>query len=68
MAGHQVDRVVAREWVVSVRSSTSDMYYGKYLVWAKTDEQARWKALRRANDEWPPGFSIETYGVRRLGK
>lgn len=68
MASNQVDRIVAKEWVVSVRSSTSDTYYGKYLVWAKTEEQARWKALRRANDEWPPGFSIETYGVRRLGK
>lgn len=59
---------VAKEYVVSVRSSTSDTYFGKYLVWAKTEQHAKWKALRRANDEWPPGFSIEVYGLTILDK
>ena len=64
MALDRVDDETHR-YHVSVCSSTDDMFWGTYEVYAKTKTQARWKALKRANEEWPKGFSIRVWKIER---
>lgn len=54
-----------KRYIVSVCSSTSDLFYADYPVYAKTPSQAKWRGLKKAGEEWPKGFSIHVWRIRR---